>query len=344
MYYPSLNDGIKHLNTEEKAKIIELNAKGVASRQIGRIVKKSHKSVCRFIKKWTQTGKLVVVERRGRKMKTSDREDRLIALAVRRDPWITAKDVQALPGMARLSLNTIRRRFTKRGDIKSYWSAKKPWISERNRQKRLLWCREHLNWTVHEWRRVLWSDESPFVLRFNKRRRVWRLHNSRYKPRYCNGTVKHDTKIMVWGCFAAHGVGHLKRIEGIMDAQKYLDILDEPMIHSADLLFGRDNWKFQQDNDPKHTAKVVQEWMHDNEVPRLEDWPAQSPDLNPIENLWSILDANLKDRQVNNAEELFNVLNQAWRALPVDILDRLVSSMPSRCQAVIENNGYATKY
>ena len=63
-----------------------------------------------------------------------------------------------------------------------------------------------------------------------------------------------------------------------------------------------------------------------------------------IENLWSILDANLKDRQVNNAEELFNALNQAWRALPVDLLDRLVSSMPSRWQAVIENNGYATKY
>jgi hypothetical protein len=78
-------------------------------------------------------------------------------------------------------------------------------------------------------------------------------------------------------------------------------------------------------------------------IPELE-WPSQSPYLNPIENLWSILERACKDRRPNTAEELFNCLKEAWRALPVDLLERLACSMPRRCQEVIDNDGYPCKY
>ena len=100
-------------------------------------------------------------------------------------------------------------------------------------------------------------------------------------------------------------------IEGTMVKETYLDILDEHMIPSADRLFGRENWTFQQDNDPKHTAIVVREWFQDNQVPLLP-WPAQSPDLNPIENLWSILDQQTLSRKANTKEELFACLRMEW--------------------------------
>jgi len=148
---------------------------------------------------------------------------------------------------------------------------------------------------------------------------------------------------MVWGCFAAHGVGSLYLVEGILKKEQYLNIMEDHMIPSADLLFGREEWLFQQDNDPKHTAIVVKHWMEDEEVPLME-WPAQSPDLNPIENLWSILDQRLKNRKPSNKEELFNLLKNAWKELPVNLLTKLVDSMPERCRAVIEAKGYATKY
>lgn len=74
------------------------------------------------------------------------------------------------------------------------------------------------------------------------------------------------------------------------------------------------------------------------------DWPSQSPDLNPIEILWSILDKRCRDRRPNNEVELFQILQDAWRALPVSLLDDLVTSMPRRCQAVIDAEGRATKY
>ena len=65
--------------------------------------------------------------------------------------------------------------------------------------KRLEWAKAHQNWTVDQWRNVLWSDESPFVLRYNRKKRVWRLHNERYNPLVTVATVKHDKKINIWG-------------------------------------------------------------------------------------------------------------------------------------------------
>lgn len=189
----------------------------------------------------------------------------------------------------------------------------------------------------------MWSDESPFVLTFKTKKRVWRLHNERYSQNCMVGTIKHDKKINVWGCFCATGVGHLCLIEGIMDQEIYVNILEEPMVHSADLLLGRENWHFQQDNDPKHTAIHVKEWLLDNNCTAM-GWPAQSPDLNPIKNLWSLLDRQLSNRKCNSEAELFKYLKEGWNSIPLDLLDRLIGSMHDRCQAVIDNKGFPTKY
>ena len=109
------------------------------------------------------------------------------------------------------------------------------------------------------------------------------------------------------------------------------------------LYFPDEDGVFQQDNDPKHTAGITQQWFVDNHVVLLP-WPSQSPDLNPIENLWSIIDQKLKSRPCSNENELFLLLQNAWNDLPVDLLEHLVDRMPRRCVSVIASNGYATKY
>uniref|UniRef100_A0A8C4T630 Tc1-like transposase DDE domain-containing protein n=1 Tax=Erpetoichthys calabaricus TaxID=27687 RepID=A0A8C4T630_ERPCA len=146
-------------------------------------------------------------------------------------------------------------------------------------------------------KKILWSDETKIELfGVNARRHVWR------KPGTIP-TVKHGGgSIMLWGCFSAAGTGRLVRIKGKMTAAMYRDILDENLLQSAlDLRLGQ-RFIFQQDNDPKHTAKISKEWLQDNSVNVLE-WPSQSPDLNPIEHLWRDLKMAVHRRFPSNLME-----------------------------------------
>lgn len=74
------------------------------------------------------------------------------------------------------------------------------------------------------------------------------------------------------------------------------------------------------------------------------EWPSQSPDLNPIENLWKIVKDKLEPEKLKNKEELWEKIQEIWYAIPRSTCERLVNSMPKRCDAIIKNNGYATKY
>jgi hypothetical protein len=100
---------------------------------------------------------------------------------------------------------------------------------------------------------------------------------------------------------------------------------------------------FQQDNDPKHTATINRNYMAGN-IRCLDRWPAQSSDLNPIENLWSIIDQRLRDRTCNNEDDLFTIIEEGWKSLEPALLTSLVDSMPRRCEAAIDSKGSATKY
>jgi hypothetical protein len=137
--------------------------------------------------------------------------------------------------------------------------------------------------------------------------------------------------------------GALIRVDGLLEQKQYRDILDTYMLPSQEVLFGDNEWIYQQDNDPKHTAILTSNWFIENQVPIME-WPSQSPDLNPIENLWTIVDTAACSRQPQNEEELLEVLQVAWHSIPYEMLDKLVCSMPSRCAGVIANNGYPCKY
>lgn len=172
---------------------------------------------------------------------------------------------------------------------------------------------------------------------------VRRPKGKRLDPRYTKGTIKHGGgNVMVWTCFSANGVGPFVEISTKMDRFVYKDILENHMLKHAEWEMPL-RWVFQHDNDPKHSSKLVKEWLSVSGV-RVLDWPAQSPDLSPIENLFGILKRKVGTRLFKNKNELFNTLKQEWESIPTTVLTNLIESMPKRCADVIKNKGYHTKY
>ena len=118
----------------------------------------------------------------------------------------------------------------------------------------------------------------------------------------------------------------------------YIDILEKNLlgVYKDDLIF-------QDDNDPKHRAKKVKKWLHDNNIKQLK-WPSNSPDLNPIENLWGIFKNKLSKVYSNTVEEFESSIQKVWDNIDNNIINKLIKSMPDRIELVIENKGGPINY
>lgn len=195
------------------------------------------------------------------------------------------------------------------------------------------------------WNTVIFSDESKFNLfGSDGSQKVWRKANKELEEKNLKKTVKHGGgNVMVWGCCAASGVGQLAFIEGNMDKHGFLNVLKEILVPSVEKLgLNGSQWLFQQDNDPKHSSYLVQEWRiyHCKQLKT----PPQSPDLNPIEHVWSILDKKIRMHHITSKDSLRNAISTEWEKITSQETRNLVGSMKRRLEAVILANGGPTKY
>ncbi len=158
--------------------------------------------------------------------------------------------------------------------------ATKPLLKQKHRQKHLTWAKEKNNWTVAQWSKVLFSDESTFCISFgNQDPGVWRKSGEVQNPCCLKSSVKFPESVMIWAAMSSAGVGPLCFLKSTVNAAIYQEILEHFMLPSADKLYGDADFIFQQDLAPAHTAKGTTSWFNDHGVTVL-DWPANSPDLN----------------------------------------------------------------
>ncbi len=176
-----------------------------------------------------------------------------------------------------LSVNTIHRAI-RRCRLKLYRSKKNPYLNMIQKRRRILWAKAHLKWTVAKWKTVLWSDESKFEVLFGKLGcHVIRTKEDKDNPSCYQRSVQKPASLMVWGCMSACGTGSLHIWKGTINAERYIQVLEQHVLPSRRRLFQGTPCIFQHDNARPHTASITTSWLRRRRI-RVLKWPACCPD------------------------------------------------------------------
>ena len=333
---------------------------GKSSREVGKVLGVDHSSVSRWYKRYQDGESLLDRKRSGRPTVQTKVSKLVLAKSLTKKRQSTRKLAERLSRSGHhMSHMTVHNYLTKKLGAKAFKRPKIPKLTKEHVQKRLNFCRERLNWTVDDWKKVIWSDESPYALFAegnSKNDVIWTKRVEDVEP---IEKVKFSPKVMVWGAMTSTCLSELHIVpqNTSINADYYQEnILGKNLLPMFDRrsvtgpLTGRkcpeikSEMIFMQDGARCHTAATTIQWLEDKEINYWgkAEWPPNSPDLNPIENLWSILEETMKSEkdQPKNIADLEKLLQRAWKKIKLDTLENLVKSMPDRVRDIVKNKGY----
>jgi transposase len=340
------------LTAAKRAKIWTRYCDGHGYTAISRLEKTPYSTVRSIVERTLKSGDTSFESkpRHGASKKTSDRDDRALVRHAIQNPKDTLYAL-ATPSKSGHKLG----RTTVRKILKAYGKAKrkprkKPYLKPEHKYKRLIWCKQQKK-AKRNYRMICWSDEVTFhVGEDGNTVYVTRGPGEEYEEKNLKPSFKSGrTSVGVWSCFCGTEMGPLVIIEkgGRMNACRYLETLREhfiPFYHRMVEKYGP-GVVMQEDNAPWHTAKVVRKYMTKQGIPRLQ-WPPQSPDLSPIENLWKQIKDMISKRRhrIKNIGMMERALEEVWPQIKPETLEKLNASMEKRINACIRNKGGPTKY
>jgi hypothetical protein len=172
--------------------------------------------------------------------------------------------------------------------------------------KRLGFCKKYQHWSFVQWKRVIFSDESNYQL-INRKTipYVRRMIHEKYDKKFCVKRVQGGGgSIGIWGCISINGAGVCSCYSGRMNTEFYIQTMENSLKPSIDLLYEDGNSLiYQQDNAPCHKSRASIAWFTENQV-EVMDWPARSPDINPIEPVWAMIDQRISGIQFHSMTQL----------------------------------------
>ena len=343
------SQNMSDITPRKRASIISLwSNTQLSQRDIARRFGVNQSMVSRLLKQVAKTGSGSPQRKGkcGRKQKTSPRDDIFLIRQSKLDPRKTSFDLQRDLSHTgkQISFSTVRKRLVMAGR-KAIRPVKKQLLTNKMKKKRLQWAKKYKSWTVDQWKKVMFSDESHFLVRGKHSQFVCKSAGEMLTSHHINESVKHPPKKMFWGGFIWKGVGSLVPIEGMMNTNKYIDVLKRRAFPDLKRAFPGENGIFQQDLSPCHSSRKTVKFFQENQVSVL-DWPGNSPDLNPIENLWAIVKCWLRKMDCTTSKKLVEAIIHIWYH-DDEILEKckkLVESMPTRVNDLLKAKGGHIKY
>ena len=301
--------GLKKVEDSVKWQIVGLKKVGELSNvRIGEIVGVSEKCVRTTWKNFLEFGDVGDKKRCGRPKKISDRVEKYVVRLARKNPRLSTLDISRsiqerdAVSISRMTVSNILRKKK----LKSYTALRKPLLRPLDRIRRRKWCKDRLMWTDLDWSKVIFSDESNFEV-FNRKGRVFvrRFDDEKFESRMCVPRLQGGGgSVGIWGCFSFKGTGVCNIYTGRINQFIYRDVLEDCLKPSVEILQNDVlDWKFQQDGATAHTAKSIKDYFVENNIEPIP-WPARSPDLNPIENIWAYMDRQMSQYHITSVEHL----------------------------------------
>ena len=283
--------------------------------------------------------------RTGAPKKITERDIRKIKRFSLENPNKSSRQISIECAISRKISHQYIRTILLKNDIRSYIAKKKPFLTKNMAQRRLAFAKKYRHHPLDFWHRIIYSDESYFSINLSAvMNRVRRFRSSNpFASSLISPTVKYPPKVMIWGCINYKGPGEIKICQETMNRARYLDTLEKKLIPSANK-FNIVSPIHLDDSAPCHRGKEVEEWHTNHGFGKIL-WPGNSPDLNPIENVWGLMKAKLRTRIIRDKRKLIESILEIWREDSLkDYIVKIIDSMPQRLEEVIKNKGFQTKY
>lgn len=231
-------------------------------------------------------------------------------------------------------------RYLIRNGFKSLIAKKRHMISKANQIKRLDMAKDLISRDPSYFRNIIWSDETLVKSRSDSRQiRYFARDQSDNQISVVNCQVQGGGfSLMLWGCFSYHAMGPLVVVDGSLTSSTYIDLLKDCLLPELNSCLTP--MAFQQDRAPAHSAKRTLKFFEDNNI-TLHPHPPQSPDLNPIENIWAILKQKLYSDFPTPTSKmvLIEYVFRIWNEIPMETVQKLVDGMHERYRRVIDAKG-----
>lgn len=326
------------LSSEEKAVISAHAEQNLSHTEIARLIGRHRTTISRYL----LSRKRNIPPRKKnyyRKLSLRDERNIIRAAAGRK---LTARKIKSHLNLS-VSVRRIQQVLAKAPYLQWVKRKGQPFMKKIHKKNRLKWAKEMLHFGSTYWKRIIFSDEKKFNLDGpDGMQHYW--HDIRNEPEVFSKRVQGGASVIVWGAVSYKGALELIGIQGTLDSEYYCTILSESLIPMATNIFG-DNWTFMQDNASVHVSHYTKNWLEANDIDVL-DWPAKSPDLNVIENVWGQLVRVVYEngKQYNSVEDLTSAISTAWSNICPNYIQKLYKSMTDRLVSVVEKKGGLTAF